>query len=58
MEYCVLCKKNINREDAILFIDRLNNSDTKDYVSDNIVWGIIWLIGDEQENLNKEKQNQ
>ena len=38
-------EKNINREDAIFFIDRLKNSDTEDSDSNNIVWGTICFVG-------------
>ncbi|MCL2246338.1 MAG: hypothetical protein FWC10_04405 [Lentimicrobiaceae bacterium] len=38
-------EKNINREDAISLIDRLNNSDRDAPNSNNIVWGIICFVG-------------
>jgi hypothetical protein len=38
-------EKNINREDAIFFIDRLNNTDIDAPNSNNIVWGLIYFVG-------------
>ena len=37
-------ERNINREDAIFFMDRLN-SDAKDPNSNGIVWGLICFVG-------------
>jgi len=38
-------EKNIDKEDAIFFINRLKSSDTDDPNSNDIVWGLICFVG-------------
>jgi len=38
-------EKNINRDDAVSFMNKLKTSETKDIVSNDITWGTILFIG-------------
>ena len=38
-------EKNINRDDAVSFMNKLKKSETEDTVSNDITWGTILFIG-------------